>query len=104
MEILQLLVGHELIQLDVVDNSQSRQTALHKVSQKLHREMHDTRIAEERNRYIQCLQILLARHQDEAGRASINVNAQDAFGNTALHYAAYSGNILIEYSWWCNQF
>jgi len=87
VEILRLLAGHKLIQLDAVDNPQSRQTALHKVSQKLH----DARTAEERNRYGQCLQILLARHQEEAGPASINVNAQDAFGNTALHYAAYSG-------------
>lgn len=95
MEILRYLVSHPQIHLDVVDNAQSRQTALHKLAQKLH----DASTAEEREKHLQCLQILLAssgRQMDGSPSGAvgpINVNAQDAFGNTALHYAAFSGEM-----------
>ena len=84
-----MLVSHPHIQLDVVDHVQTAQTALHKIAQKLH----DACTIEEKARYVQCLHILLSNGQcrDSNGSPSINVNVQDAFGNTALHYAALSG-------------
>ena len=87
MEIVRLLSRHPDIQLNAVDHDQSKQTALHKVVQKLH----DACTADEKSRYGQCLRILLA------GSASINVNCQDAFGNTPVHYAALSGKYLLHF-------
>ena len=84
-----MLALHPHIQLDAVDHVHTGQTALHKISQKLH----DANSGEEKSRYVQCLRILTLNTN---GPPSINVNAQDAFGNTALHYAALSGiNIYI---------
>ncbi len=84
-----MLALHPHIQLDAVDHVHTGQTALHKIAQKLH----DANSAEERGRYVQCLHILVSNGQsrDPGGSPSINVNVQDAFGNTALHYAALSG-------------
>lgn len=79
VRILDALLGHPKIQLNLVDSGQSKQTALHKVAQKL---------GFDNNRYLQCLNLLLGPHSH--GR-TIDVNATDAMGNTALHYAAHSG-------------
>ena len=91
-----MLVNHPHILLDAVDHVHTGQTALHKIAQKLH----DANSVDEKARYVQCLCILLSSsnsQRDPAGGSSsfINVNAQDAFGNTALHYAALSGITLI---------
>ena len=83
-EIVGLLTSHPLIRLDAIDHVQTAQTALHKVSLKLN----EAENVQERSRYVQCLKLILS------GGKSVNVNAQDAFGNTALHYAALSGNFL----------
>lgn len=84
-----MLASHPHIQLDAVDHVHTGQTALHKIALKLN----DATSAEEKSRYVQCLHILVSNGQsrDPAGCPSINVNGQDAFGNTALHYAALSG-------------
>lgn len=84
-----MLVNHPHILLDAVDRVHTGQTALHKIAQKLH----DANSLDEKTRYVQCLCILLSssNSQRDPGGSFINVNAQDAFGNTALHYAALSG-------------
>ncbi|XP_032796549.2 transient receptor potential channel pyrexia isoform X1 [Daphnia magna] len=89
VEIVRMLVYHPHILLDAVDHVHTGQTALHKIAQKLH----DANSVDEKARYVQCLHILVSSSpsRDPGGTPSINVNAQDAFGNTALHYAALSG-------------
>jgi hypothetical protein len=88
-----MLVYHPHILLDAIDHVHTGQTALHKIAQKLH----DASSVDEKARYVQCLHILLSssngqQSRDPGGSSSfVNVNAQDAFGNTALHYAALSG-------------
>jgi ankyrin repeat protein len=88
-----MLVYHPHILLDAVDHVHTGQTALHKIAQKLH----DASSADEKARYVQCLHILVSSSNIQQSRdpgsssSSVNVNAQDAFGNTALHYAALSG-------------
>ena len=88
-----MLVNHPHILLDAVDHVHTGQTALHKIAQKLH----DASNVNEKARYVQCLCILLSssKSQRDPGGSFINVNAQDVFGNTALHYAALSGITLI---------
>ncbi|XP_057381320.1 transient receptor potential cation channel protein painless-like [Daphnia carinata] len=88
-EIVRMLVYHPHILLDAVDHVHTGQTALHKIAQKLH----ETSSVDEKARYVQCLHILVSSSpsRDPGGIPSINVNAQDAVGNTALHYAALSG-------------
>jgi hypothetical protein len=89
-----MLVYHPHILLDAVDHVHTGQTALHKIAQKLH----DANSADEKARYVQCLHILVSsssiQSRDPGSSttfSSVNVNAQDAFGNTSLHYAALSG-------------
>ena len=87
--ILRLLVCHPKIQLDAVDHAQSGLTALHKVARRVH---------VDKSKYLACLRLLLsqAAHADETfSGTSVNVNAQDLCGNTALHYAAISGASFI---------
>lgn len=90
-----MLVYHPHILLDAVDHVHTGQTALHKIAQKLH----DANSVDEKARYVQCLHILVSSSpsRDPGGTPFINVNAQDAFGNTALHYAALSGNKGIHF-------
>jgi len=96
VDILQLLVNSPHIQLDAIDHVGSGQTALHKIAQKLH----DASV-EDRLRYGQCLHLLLSKSQQQqvgsnggdSGPSSININCQDSFGNSPLHYAALSGEV-----------
>jgi ankyrin repeat protein len=81
VRILNSLAAHRRTQINLIDNSGSKQTALHKVAQ---------RLKVDRNRFLQCLNILL---DPQAHRKKINVNAQDTSGNTPLHYAAQTGLI-----------
>lgn len=99
VDILRLLVNSPHIQLDAIDHVGSGQTALHKIAQKLH----DASV-EDRLRYGQCLNLLLSKSQQQTGSngaddqgiggsSSININCQDSFGNSPLHYAALSGKV-----------
>ncbi len=90
-----MLVNSPHIQLDAIDHVGSGQTALHKIAQKLH----DAGV-EDRLRYGQCLHLLLSKSQQQVGSnggdggpSSININCQDSFGNSPLHYAALSGEV-----------
>jgi ankyrin repeat protein len=79
-QILQSLCNHEDIQINAIDNQESRQTALHKIVQQM--PMNE-------NCFIQCLEMLL---EFRGKNGTIEINAQDASGNTALHYAVHTGN------------
>jgi len=76
---LQLLASHKKIQLDVVDDPQSRQSALHRVISNIGGDCTEHK----KEQYRQCFDYLLS--------TSININFRNATANTPLHEAAFWG-------------
>lgn len=85
-----LLTNQSNIDLSLVDGKESGRTALHLVTQKL-KENKTKRRMDDVDRYRKCLEILVTNRGQETHRPMININAQDCFGNTALHYVSRSG-------------
>lgn len=81
--ILRLLISHKNIQLNTVDDLESRQTVLHRLIAL----MGGDGPKEEKSRYHQCFDYLL-------DATNIILDSRNSLGNTPLHEAAYLGNYL----------